>query len=854
MLRTAIKNLRMHKLRMALTGFAIILGVGFMAGTYIFTDSIQATFNTLFDDVYSGVDVSVRSLNANDTFDEAVLATVQSVDGVANAVPGVAGYAQFLDQEGEPIGGQGPPNLGFSWTNDDELNSFKIAEGMGRAPSAEGEVAMDAATAENNGFSIGDSVQILFAEGPMQEFTLVGIMTFGDANNLAGATIAAFDFEQAQEVFGLEGEVSIIDIRADTGVSPDELQQRVEKVLPDTLEAVTGEAQAEEDINEFTEGLSFLNTALLAFAGIAIFVGAFIIQNTFRIVVSQRSKELALLRALGATKNQVLRLVIYEAAFVGFIASLIGLLVGVGIAYGVRALLDVIGFGIPGGGLEILPRTVIVSMLVGVLVTVVSSILPAIRASRLAPIEALRDSQVPIKKRALVRRGIIGTLMVIIGGLLVVIGLSSDSGDPLYMVGVGVVLQFIGVSVVAPLLSKPFALTAGYVLGRFRGTTATLAARNAARSPRRTASTAAALMIGVSLITMVSILATSFKAAIDDIFAESFSADLMIYSSNTGEYGPGTSPFTSEPVEKLSALDELATVSAVRYAFDDFRVVGDDSVLILAGIDPTTFNDVARLKPSDGAYEKLDNDSIVVKDDRLTKLQKSVGDTITIEYGEAETPAFRTKDYTIVGSFSEPFDTDYFINQDEFISQFDTTQITYIMAMYDSSVEPAAARQAAEDALTAYPQLITQDQSDLKEMAQTTIDQVLAMMWGLLAMAVIIAVFGITNTLMLSISERTHEIGLLRAIGMTRKKLRTMIRYESIIIALFGAILGLGMGLFFAWAVVSALEAEGIKRLVVSYPQLGVYLILAIVAGVLAGAWPAYKAARMNVLKAIAYE
>lgn len=855
MLKTALKNLRFHKLRMAMTIMAIMLGVSFVAGTYFFTDTISKTFDNLFADVYSGVDLTVRPSSddlgvSQIAFDESIAEIVANTDGVAVAAESAVGYAQFIGKDGEPIGGQGPPNLGFTWEEDGSLNPLQIQEGDGRAPAAPGEVVMDKATADNNGFAVGDTVQILSA-APIEEFELVGIATFGDAESLAGATIAAFELSEAQRLFNLEGRLSNIDIRVEEGVDVEQVKLALEERLPDSLELVTGEQQVNEDLDEFASGLGFIQTALLVFAGIAIFVGAFIIQNTFRIIVAQRTRELALLRALGASKAQIARLVTYEALAVSVIASTLGIGLGLGIAKGIQVLMNAAGFGIPPGPLVMNIRTFIVAYVVGIGVTYASSRIPARKASKLAPIEALRESQAPVKRRALIKRGIAGLLLLVGGGLLLIASYTQeDASTGLSMVGAGVAAQFIGVSVLAPLLARPFANTIGVLIGKLRGLPARLAYRNAARSPRRTASTASALMIGVSLVTLVSIMATSFKGAIDEILEESFAADVTILSNNSGEAGPGSAGFSSRVIDELRGVSELDEVSGLRYAFEGFEVKGDNAVFVIAGIEPDTFgNVIARLEPSDNAYQNLGRNKVVVRQDKLEQMGKQIGEQIEIRYAKTG-----VVNYEIVGSFVDPFDSDYLISEDDYLANFVNDSYVFIGATYASDTDPAVAKAAVETALEAYPQLSVQDISDLKQTANDQIDQVIGLLWGLLGMAVIIAVFGITNTLVLSISERTREIGLLRAVGMTRSQLRSVIRYESIIIALFGAALGLVMGIFFAWALINALEGEGIERMIISIPQLAFYLVFAVIAGMLAAVWPARKAAKMDVLKAISYE
>lgn len=852
MFKAAIKNLLGHKLRMFLTGFSIILGVSFVSGTYIFTDSISSTFNNLFSEVFSGTDLTVRPKQEDfgqsaSSFPASVLDEVKAVEGVSVTSPAVNGSAQLLDKDGKPIGGQGPPTIGFSWGTEPGLNPLQINDGDGRAPTAPGEIIIDKATAELGKFAIGDKIQVIL-QGPAEEFTLVGIATFGSSDGLAGATLSAFELNEAQRVFGFENSFAEINIKAESGISPEELKTRVDKILPPELESITGQEQSNEQVSELNEGLGFINTALLAFAGVSIFVGSFIIQNTFRIIVAQRSKELALLRAIGATKAQVVRLVIYEATVIALIASVMGIFLGLIVANGVRALMNSIGFGLPDGPLNIEPRTVMVSLGVGLVVTLLSAIIPAIKASRVSPVEAMRENEASSgSRKSLFKRGIFGLIISLVGVASLIIGLNTDIEQPIYAVGFGVVMMFIGVSIIAPLLSSPLAQIIGWPLTKYRGVSAKLARDNAKRSPQRTASTAAALMIGVSLVALLSIIATTFKSEVEVLLEDSFPADLTVQSTNIGEFGPGSAVFSVKALDALKATPELTNVTAFRYQFEGAKV--DDIVVFITGVDTDYFNDVIKIGPSENALENLASGGVIVNQAIVDENGWSIGQEIDIEY--ALTGKVPTK---IVGTYSEPFDSDYIISTKTYLANFDSDDVTLVAANVRDGVEVTAGKESAQKALSGFPQVLVQDQEDLRNSISTQIDQILALFWGLLGFAIIIAVLGITNTLMLSISERTKEIGMLRAIGMTRKQVRQMIRYESVIIALFGAILGVVMGTFFAWAVLRALASEGISGFVVPFGQIAFYFVIAVIAGILAAAWPARKASRMDILKAIYHD
>ncbi|MFV1961156.1 MAG: ABC transporter permease, partial [Acidimicrobiia bacterium] len=448
MIRTAIKGLTANRLRMTLTGLSIILGVAFVAGSFVFTDTINARFETLFTDVYAGVDATVRPDEASSGpgeayLDEALLTEVQQVEGVAVAVGSVGGFAQMINSNGEPIGGQGPPTLGFSWVDESALNSLTITEGNGRAPTSAGEVAIDVATAGSQDLEVGDEIAIQTIGG-IDTFIVVGLANFGSEDNLAGATLSAFELKQAQALFDLEGKLSAIDVLAAEGVETDTLVAEIATTLPDNAEVVTGEQQTQEQLDQVTEGLGFLSTALLAFAGIAVFVGAFVIQNTFRITVAQRVRELALLRAVGATGSQVTALVLIEAAIIAVIASAIGVLAGIGVAELIKVAMDAVGLGIPDGPLTIQARTVIVSMTVGIGVTLFAALLPARRASSIPPVAAMSETGARTTPKSLRTRAIVGSTLTAVGVLGMTFGLLLENGASLPLVATGATGLFMG--------------------------------------------------------------------------------------------------------------------------------------------------------------------------------------------------------------------------------------------------------------------------------------------------------------------------------------------------------------------------------------------------------------------------
>ncbi|RLE16737.1 MAG: hypothetical protein DRJ28_01015 [Actinobacteria bacterium] len=850
MIKTAIKSLFAHKIRFILTAVAIVLGVSLVAGTFIFTDTINAQFDDLLDDIYAGIDVSVRA-DAGDfgastePFPAEVLGSVLAVDGVDVAEGGVASISiQVLDKSGDPIGGQGPPTLGFSWGEVPSLSPMRIKDGGGLPPSGPGEVMLDANTVDNAGFVLGDEVTVIGFLGP-EEFELVGIGSFGDQDSLLGATLVLFELEEARRVFGFGDEFSGISVQAVADVDADELTERISLVLPSGVEAVTGETEQDEQAADINEGLSFLSIGLLSFAGVSVFVGAFIIQNTFRIVVAQRTRELALLRAIGATGRQIRVMVIVEALFIGLVGSVAGIAFGFVMALAIRGLMNAGGFGVPADALVLLPRTLVVSMLVGLGLTLLSSLLPARKASRIPPVAAMREDAARTPRRSLRTRAIAGTAITGLGVLLLAVGLFASVGRAIIFVAAGAAIAFIGVSVLAPLAAKPLADVIGWPLPRLFGISGLLAKENTKRKPRRTASTASALMVGVALVAFFSVFGASTKASISDTVFELFPADLTFQSENQNdpELPAAISPAFAVDLE---TYDELSVVSAMQFG----RVVIDGDQQFLGAVDPSTINQVFALQPNGDAVSALSQPgSMIVASGFLEKNGWKVGDIVTTEFahsGEVE--------MSVVGTFEADEFSNIYVSTETFKANYQYVGDGLVFANARDGVGVAAAQEAISPTVDAFGNVKAQTKSEIVDELETQIDQALALFTGLLLFAVIIAILGITNTLTLSIYERTREIGLLRAVGMVRRQVRRMIRWEAVIIATFGAILGVGLGIVLGWAVVKALEEEGFGAFSIPVGQVVLALFLAALAGVLAAIWPARKAARMNILDAISTE
>jgi putative ABC transport system permease protein len=849
--RAVLKSLLARKLRLLLTAFSIVIGIAFVAGTYVLTDTMDRAFDELFATTTADIDVVVRATSAFEpgaagnpggsgnvsriSVPASVLTTVQEVPGVGSAYGGVLGYAQMVDPvTDEAIGGFGPPTMGVNW----QEGSSVLVLRRGEPPSAGDQVVIDAGTADAHDLTVGDRVNILF-EGPPGDFTISGIAGFGDADNLGGATLAAFETETAQRVLGREGVFDEISVEAEEGVTPSALAARIGAVLPDRVEAITATTAADEQAEALQEGLGFFRIFLLVFAFISLFVGAFIIFNTFSIIVAQRTRELALLRALGASRRQVMTSVIAEAFLIGLIASIVGIFVGIGVALGIQWLLEAFGIDLPSTSMQLRPRTIVVSLVVGTLVTVTAAVFPARRASRVAPVEALRDVQQQEVGRGLGRRAAIGTVVLGVGIVGVLYGLFALPANAASIVGFGAAATFIGVAALSPLLARPLASWIGAPL-RALGVQGKLGRENAKRNPRRTASTAAALMIGLGLVSMVAILSASLKASFDRALQSTLKADFTLATSSFVMFSP-------DVAARVRELPEVGATSEFRPGV--FRVDGATS--FLTAVEPSTIAQVAELGITEGSTEALGADTVLVFEDVAADEGWRVGDALPAEFATVG-----DRPLEIVGIYSESLlvQSDYVIALETYEDVFPEQLDSIVLIKGAEGVPTDDVERAVTRAVEPFSNIDVQDQAEFREQQAGFIDQLLGLVTALLAMAILIALFGIVNTLGLSIFERTRELGLLRAVGMGRRQVRWMIRWESVIIAVIGAVLGIAIGVFFGWALRKSLEPEGVTDLAIPVGQLLIYLVFAALAGVLAAIWPARRAARLDVLQSIAYE
>ena len=849
MWRATLKSLFGRKLRLALTALSIVLGVGFVAGTFVLTDTMNKAFDDLFKQASAGSDVVVRAVSAftpnqtgpgggnqqqRDPVPDSLLPTVASVSGVARAYGEVTGNALMVDPAtGKPMGRAGPPTLGANWTGSGALQLRQ-----GAPPSGPGQVVVDAGTASKYGLKVGERLSIVVTGGP-RTFAITGIAGFGSADNLAGATLALFATPTAQDVLGSKGVFDQISVKAASGVTPAELRTRIAQVLPAHVEAVTASSVADEQSKALENSLGFFRVALLVFAFIALFVGAFIIFNTFTIIVAQRSRELALLRAIGASRRQVMVSVIVEAFVTGLVAGAVGILAGIVIAVGLKGLLKAFGVDLPSTSLQVEPRTIIVSLVVAVVVTLMSSVLPARRASRVPPIAAMRESQSTGSGPGLGRRLVAGIGVTFVGVATLLNGLFGHPSNAAAIVGLGAVLTFVGVAMLLPLAAKPLAGAIGLPI-RGLGIQGKLGRENAMRNPRRTASTASALMIGLGLVAMVAVLSASLKASLNATLERSLRADFVLSSSSF-------TPFSPKAARVAAGVDGVQTVSPLRVG--GFRVGDKDAAV--TGIDPATVQTVTDLGLSQGAEQALEDGKIVVLKKTAQDHGWKVGDTVPTAFASSG-------DLPLVlgGTFTEDalVNADYVLSISTFQQDVGGKLDSSVLVKTAPGADLAAVQAALETAVKPFATIEVQNQAAYRARQAGFVNQLLGLVTALLAMAIIIALFGIVNTLGLSIFERKRELGLLRAVGMSRRQVKRMIRWESVIIALLGAVMGIAIGAFFGWSLQRALIPQGVTILAFPVGQLVFYLIFAALAGVLAAIWPARRAAKLNVLDAISYE
>jgi putative ABC transport system permease protein len=840
MVLTTLKGMLAHKLRMLLTATSIALGVAFLAGTLMLTDSMQRAFDELFGDVNASSDVVVRAgseveLAGSDerpTMPADTLGRVRGVDGVASAEGHVSGYALIVGSDGKPVQPAGAPTLGLSMAADPDLRS-EITVRDGRTPSGPGEVAIDASSAEEGELTAGSRTEILFQDGP-RTFEVVGVVGYGDKNDLGGATTAHFDLRTAQQVLDKQSVFDDLRVRGAEGVSPAELVERVQAVLPEDIEALTGTAVADEQSEAAKEGLSFLSIALMGFAGVALFVGAFIIWNTFSMQVAQRTRELALLRAIGATRRQVMRALLIESLVLGLLSSIAGVLLGVGLAHGLSALMSGFGFSLPTAGIQLTSQALVVGVLVGTVVTMVSAVAPARRATKVLPVEALQDSTPPSfhTSRA---RVVAGALLAVLGAAGLLAALFGSA--PSILVALGTVGVVLGVATLAPLFVRPMAAVIGAPLVT-RGVPGELAQQNAMRNPRRTASTAMALVIGLTMVAAVAVFAASLKASFGDVLG-STKADLYVLTPTSQSEG-----FSHRVIEEVAAVDGVKLISPSGFGMAEIEGVGQP----FGSIKPETADQVMDLGIIDGKVGDLTDTGVLVHEDAAEKNGLEVGDAVAATF-----TGTGASEFEVAGVFSDKglVGSDYVISTGAHDRVAPHRLESTAMVLVEEGVGVQVVHDRIDAVLEAHADATVMNQEEFTGALGSVIDQLMGLVTVLLLLAVLIALLGIVNTLALSVFERTRELGMLRAVGMTRGQVRAMVRWESAVIAVIGAVLGAGLGIGLGLALTRALADQGIDQVAVPGVQLALYVVAAAVAGVVAAIGPASRASKVDVLKAV---
>jgi putative ABC transport system permease protein len=842
--RLSLASLWARRRRSAGTALAVLLGVAFLTGTLVLGDTLSANFDRLFEEVSAGTDVVVRSStvieadagpdDARGPIDESLVDTVGGVDGVAEAEGQVTGYGALLDQDGNPVGGNGPPRLAGSWITDTDLNPYKLVDG--REPRADDEVVVNRGAADLAGVKVGDTATVQ-TPAPV-DVTVVGIATFGDADGLGTTTFTAFTLEGAQaHVTGQPDQINSIVVKAADGVTSDELRSRVEAALPGGTEAITGAELAGERTDEISATfLDMLRTMLVVFAGIALVVATISISNTFSITVAQRTRELALLRAVGASRRQLRRSVTIEALAVGVLASAIGVVVGLGVAGLLKGIFDAFGFALPAGGMEVRPLSVAAAFAVGVVVTLVAARTAARRAAQLPPIAALRDTAV--EPGTLGRRRTLAGVSVASVGLALVVG--AALAGQLLVTAIGSVSLLVGVLMLAPIALPPVASAFGSVLGRLRGVDGMLAEQNARRNPRRTASTATALVVGVAVVTVFTVFVASVKTTLDDRVNRDFGSDLVV---STPAFGGGR--LSPDVTTELAGMDEIA--SAVGLGGGALKLDGDTTEV--TATDAGRLPDVLSITTVDGSLDEVGSTgtAIAVNEDTAADHGWTIGSTAELGFidsaTETVTVAALYEDNNLVGNYIVPTD----------LWSAHTAQPTDSAVLLDvadgvsiadarSAIEPLADRNGGS----------LQDRDEYASAATQGLDLLLGIVYVLLALAVIIALLGIGNTLSLAVHERRHELGLLRAVGQTRRQVRRVLRLESVIIAGFGTLVGLALGIFLGWALFVAVASGNGGSLGLPLIRLVIIGVLGALAGVLAARRPARRAAKLPILEAIA--
>ncbi len=860
MIRVALRGLAGRKIRGALTALSIVLGVALVTGAFVMGDTLLKAADSLESEAYAGIDgiVTGRSLVETEEWTQTppisagVLARVRAVPAVGDAVGGMLDQAKLIDADGQVIGSS--PNFAIGINADEpgaeRLNPLRLERGRWGARNRE--VVIDVGTAKREHLRIGDRVGVL-GRGPVEQFRIVGLSKIGDVESLGTATTAAFDLATAQRLLEKPGQLDTVAFTAAPGTSPADARAAVAKALPAPFQIRTAEKADPFTFGDLKSFVKIIRIFLLAFGGIALFVGAFIIFNTLSITVAQRAREFALLRTIGASRRQVLGSVVAEALVIGLIATAIGIAAGVGIAKGLSALMAALDLDLPQAGMVFAPRTVLVSLAVGVVVTLVASLVPAVRATRVPPVAILREGSTLPRSRIAPIAPYAASVGIVLGAALLAYGMFAESiAAPLRIVAlvVGVLGLFLGVALLSPRLVRPLAWAVGWPSARFAGATGRLARENATRNPGRTAITASALMIGLALVTFAAVLGKGLRESWGSTVDKQVAADYVVSGGSEGE------TFTPAAIRSLAHTRGVAAMSPVRSG--EATVASLHAKAGISGIDGATIGRFYRFDWTQGSSSTLaglGRDGAVVLDNWANDHHVGVGDRFTLETRDG------SKLPTVVRGIYKPKGVDSLLG-DVLVSTaaFDATFARPEIAMAFVDATDDADRATLERSLKGFPGVSLQTQDEFVSDQLSWINKMLALIYALLALSVIVSFFGIVNTLILSTVERTRELGMLRAVGMTRRQMRRMVRHESVITALIGSALGLVLGIGLAALVTRRLSefstSEGGEGMSLSIPvvTLAVFALIAILAGIVAAIAPARRAARLRILEALQYE
>ncbi|MFE7563130.1 ABC transporter permease [Kitasatospora sp. NPDC057500] len=849
MYRTALRNVLAHKGRLLMTALAVMLGTAFVAGTMVFSDTFGKAMRDNNSKSYSDVSVQVvdtaagatatareKSEKSPVTLTDATVQQLSALPGTASARGVVSGFTGVADRSGTLIGQPWTAKgANFAPGPDGKDARYPMAEGQG--PKNGKEIALDRKTADKGGYKVGDTVRV-GSNGPVLEAKLTGIFTTDDPVVNSGGTLTLFDRATAQQLLLEPGRYSSIVLAAKPGTSQDALLAEVNgKLRPEQqIEVRTGAELKAEDERLITKSSENIRTMLLAFAAISLFVGIFIIANTFTMLVAQRTKELALLRAVGASRKQVTRSVLVEAFAIGTVSAAAGLVAGLGVGAGMQSLIASLDDGMPTGPLVVKPATVAVTLVVGILVTVLSALLPAVRAARIAPVAAMSSGDQPVSQKSLVLRNAIGSVLAAAGIALILFGASKGNSDGRMPVAAGALLAVLGVFVLLPLLSRPVIALVGPVLGRLFGTPGKLARQNAVRNPRRTAATAAALTIGLTLVSGLTVIGASVADAVDRTVTSAMKADYLVSAAN----GMSLSDKVPAEIAKAPGVTASSPLTTVFWELN-----GSDRSI--TGLNGDSLDKLVSVTMKSGSMAAAAQGQLLVDEDVAKKLGVTTGSTVNVTYGD------ESKGTLTVGGVYEKGGLlgGALLSNGEIVKHEPQPYLNNVLVK-GADGESAALKKALKDATGANPVIEVKSRQDVRDDFSQTITFALNLMYGLLAMSVIVAILGVINTLAMSVFERKREIGMLRAIGLDRSGIKRMVRLESVVISVFGAGIGVLLGGFMAWAINGTLKSslQGLTT-VIPFGQLLLFLALAGLVGLVAAFWPARRASKLDILASI---